>query len=54
MYPECLGMDLTFGTNKQRRPLFLVAGVDGSNHTFTMFRAFISSNGYGSSENICK
>ena len=43
MYPECLGMDLTFGTNKQRRPLFLVAGVDGSNHTFTMFRAFMPS-----------
>jgi len=38
-----MALDLTFGTNKQRRPLFVVAGVDGSNKSFTMFRAFMPS-----------
>ena len=38
-----MALDLTFGTNKQRRPLFVVAGVDGCNKSFTMFRAFMPS-----------
>lgn len=43
MFPEFLCMDLTFGTNKERRPLFMLAGVDGYNRSFTCFRAFLPS-----------
>ena len=43
MYPEFLAADITFGVNKQRRELFLVAGVDGRNKVFTAFRCFIPS-----------
>jgi len=43
MYPEYIAMDLTFGTNVQRRPLFAVAGIDGRNHTFPLLRAFLPS-----------
>ena len=43
MFPEFLAVDLTFGTSKQRRPLFVVAGCDGYNNTYTAFRAFLPS-----------
>ena len=43
MFPECIGMDMTFGTKRQRRPLFLVAGIDRCNKAFTAFRAFLPS-----------
>ena len=43
MYPEFLGADVTFGVNRQRRELFLVAGIDGRNKVFTAFRCFIPS-----------
>jgi len=36
-------MDLTFGTNLQKRPLFLVTGVDGSNKVKTFIRSFMPS-----------
>ena len=43
MFPEFLGADVTFGVNRQRRELFLVAGIDGRNKVFTAFRCFIPS-----------
>ena len=41
--PEFLGVDVTFGVNRERRELLLVAGIDGRNRTFTSFRCFIPS-----------
>jgi hypothetical protein len=46
MFPEYMAIDLTFGTNVQRRPLFLAAGIDGCNKSFTMFRAFTPSKSF--------
>ena len=43
MYPEFLGVNVTFGVNSQRRESFLVAGIDGRNKVFTLFRCFIPS-----------
>lgn len=43
MFPEFFCVDLTFGTNKQRRPLLMMVGCDGYNKTFTAFRAFLPS-----------
>lgn len=43
MYPEFLAADITFGVNRQRRDLFLVAGINGNNRVFTSFRCFIPS-----------
>ena len=43
MYPEFLAADVTFGVNRQRGELLLVAGIDGRNRTFTSFRCFIPS-----------
>ena len=42
-HPQFLACDITFGVNKQKRELFLVAGCDGRNKTFTAFRCFIPS-----------
>ena len=43
MYPEYLAADVTFGVNRERRELFLVAGIDGRHRVFTSFRCFIPS-----------
>ena len=43
MYPEFLSVDVTFGVNRERRELLLVAGIDGRNKVFTAFRCFIPS-----------
>ena len=42
-HPQFLACDVTFGVNRERRELFLVAGSDGRNRTFTAFRCFIPS-----------
>ena len=36
MFPEFLGIDVTFGVNKERRELMVVAGIDGHKKTFTI------------------
>jgi hypothetical protein len=46
MFPEFIAIDLTFGTNLQRRPLFVAAGIDGCNKSFTCFRAFAPSKSH--------
>ena len=43
MYSEYVAMDMTFGTNLQKRPLFIVNGVDGNNKMKTFFRCFMPS-----------
>lgn len=43
MFPEFLGVDVTFGVNKEKRELLLVAGIDGHKKTFTAFRCFMPS-----------
>ena len=41
--PEFLAVDITFGVNRERRDLLLVAGIDGKKRVFTSFRCFIPS-----------
>jgi len=43
MFPEFIAADLTFGINRQRRPLFVMTGVDGDNKAFTGLRCFMPS-----------
>ena len=43
MFPEFLGVDVTFGVNKEKREMLLVAGMDGHKRTFTAFRCFMPS-----------
>ena len=43
MFPEFMACDTTFGVTKEQRNLFLFAGVDGNNKTFTAMRCFMPS-----------
>jgi hypothetical protein len=43
MFPEMIGMDVTFGVCKERRDLLVAGGIDGNNQAFTAFRCFIPS-----------
>jgi hypothetical protein len=43
MFPEFTAVDLTFGVNRQKRPLLVVSGADGENKSFTAFRCFMPS-----------
>ena len=43
MFPEMIGMDVTFGVCKERRDLLLAGGIDGNKKAFTAFRCFIPS-----------
>ena len=43
MFPEFLACDVTFGVTKERRNLFLIAGVDGNKKVFTCFHCFMPS-----------
>ena len=43
MYPQFLSVDVTFGVNKEKRDLLLIAGIDGRNKVFTSLRCFIPS-----------
>ena len=43
MYPEFLAGDVTFGVNRERRELLLLAGIDGRHCIFTAFRCVIPS-----------
>jgi hypothetical protein len=43
MHPEFMACDTTFGTNKQKKELFTIAGLDGNNKGFNGARAFIPS-----------
>jgi hypothetical protein len=43
MFPEFVACDLTFGVNRQRRPLFVMSGVDGHKRTFTGMRCLMPS-----------
>ena len=43
MFPEVWFMDVTSGTNKEGRGLFLVAGKDSNNNGFTGVRIFLPS-----------
>ena len=42
-FPEFWACDTTFGVTKEQRNLFLVAGIDGNNKVFTIFRCFMPS-----------
>jgi hypothetical protein len=42
MFPEVLGIDVTFGVNKERRELLIAAGMHGNKKVFTAFRCFIA------------
>ena len=42
-YPHILGMDVTYGTNNERRPLFRVIGKNARNKNFPIADAFIPS-----------
>ena len=43
MFPEFLACDTTFGVTKEQRNLFLFAGIDGHNKTFTLMHCFMPS-----------
>ena len=43
MFPEFMACDTTFGVTKEQRNLFLFAGIDGNNKTFTAMRCFMPS-----------
>jgi hypothetical protein len=43
MFPELLGVDVTFGVNLERRELLLAGGIDGNKKAFTAFRCLIPS-----------
>ena len=43
MFPEFLACDTTFGVTKEQRNLFLFAGIDGNNKTFTLMHCFMPS-----------
>ena len=42
-FPEFWACDTTFGVTKEQRNLFLMAGIDGNNKVFTIFRCFMPS-----------
>ncbi len=42
-FPHILGMDVTYGTNNERRPLFRVIGKNARNKNFPIADAFIPS-----------
>jgi hypothetical protein len=44
MHPEFFAFDTTFQTNKQKKELFTIAGLDGNNRGFNGGRAFIPSS----------
>ena len=44
MFPEFLGCDVTFGMTKERRNVFLIAGIDANNKVFTCFHCFMPLN----------
>ena len=41
--PECWACDTTFGVTKEQCNLFLVAGIDGNDNFFAIFRCFMPS-----------
>ena len=43
MFPEFLACDVTFGVTKERRNLFIIAGVDANNKILTCFHCFMPS-----------
>ena len=43
MFPEFIAFDVTSQTNKEKRDLFLAAGLDGNNKTFVPFHCFMPS-----------
>jgi hypothetical protein len=43
MFPEFIGVDVTFGVNKEKRELLVAAGIDGHKKAFTAFRCFMPS-----------
>jgi MULE transposase domain/SWIM zinc finger len=43
LYPEVLGVDITEQTNKEKRPLIILAGLTGDNKTYTAARALLPS-----------
>ena len=43
VFPEFLGCDVTFGVKRERRILFLIAGIDANNKVFTCFHYFMPS-----------
>ena len=43
LFPEVFAMDLTFGTNRELRPLFKLAGIDANRENFTGINFFLPS-----------
>jgi hypothetical protein len=43
VFPEMLGVDVTFGINKERRDFFLAPGMNRNKKSFTAFRCLIPS-----------
>jgi len=44
LFPEVWFMDTTFSTNKEKRPLFKLAGIDSNRQSFTGINIFLPSN----------
>ena len=42
-YPYCLGIDVTFGTNREKRPLFRVTVRTPNRHVLPILEAFLPS-----------
>ena len=43
MFPEYLGVDMTFGLNREKRNLLTFVGIDGNNQSFTGCRCWMPS-----------
>ena len=43
IHPESLVADTTHGTNKEKKDLFTIAGVDGNNNCFNALCGYIPS-----------
>jgi hypothetical protein len=43
MFPEVLSIDTTYGTNREKRPLLVVAGTGNNMKNFTAMCAFLPS-----------
>ena len=45
MHPECMSVDLTHGSNRQKKKLIVVAFKDGNNNVFPGAHAFQPNSG---------
>jgi hypothetical protein len=43
MFPEVISIDITYGTNREKRPLLVLADTDHNQKNFTALSAFLPS-----------